>query len=238
MWYKLARDFAKFNQFDNFDQVISEVTDKIYEMILNQKNAYAEFNYYVLNSTSLDMKVYLMLVQDDTFPRWVAEYIYDPRHIIRINYGYFKNKYYTDLDRSKLEAQLKRTVVHELQHAAERNYDIEKDLSEREIKKHEKWKSEFYEQENVPESERPSWDSSLDVHYINTPTEIRANLAEIFSELNLPANKDEVKEKLGAPSYENIYALISDRDKFGRYKFIAPEAKKYMVKELYKAIFN
>jgi hypothetical protein len=142
------------------------------------------------------------------------------------------------INKDEIQERLKMAVSHELQHAVEQNYNLSQNLTEREKSKHQEWVEGYYQKENVPEEDRPYYNGGLDVVYINTPTEIRANLAEIFSQHNLPEDKEIIKEKMGSPSYEKIFDLVNKKDKFGRQKYISPQAKEYIVKELYKAIYN
>jgi poly-D-alanine transfer protein DltD len=128
------------------------------------------------------------------------------------------------------ENDVRRAIIHELQHAVEHNYDKTKLLSEKEQTKKQNWIESYHEK-------HPDNDRTLDVEYINTPTEIRATLAEIFASLDLPQNKETVKEELGKPTYENLKQLIENHERWGRFKYMSPKAIRYMIDELYKAIY-
>jgi hypothetical protein len=230
MWYRFSRDFSKYTLFENFEEVLSALLNALSNW--NPENAQAlisEFNsqQHIFQSTELQMQVSLRLEQKGVWAGF-AEYYFGK--LTQLQYIYLNVDYIFKFGQQFNENDVRRAIIHELQHAVEHNYDKTKLLSEKEQTKKQNWIESYHEK-------HPDNDRTLDVEYINTPTEIRATLAEIFASLDLPQNKETVKEELGKPTYENLKQLIENHERWGRFKYMSPKAIRYMIDELYKAIY-
>ena len=91
-------------------------------------------------------------------------------------------------------------------------------------------------QQMITDGDDPeSWETVT--NYYNLPTEVRARLSEVLHNLNLPANKENLQTQSATKA--SLIQIIKDNVNQPRSMlFMSPKAIDYMVKELYKAIYN
>lgn len=254
MWYKISRnDYAKYHLFSNFKEIVTEVFHVIENMKNNLQIAHEKYKsdvksnnnpdpYYeypiveqakkdfgvkLLRSDELDSTIPLTCRNEGGFGSIAG---YDNNGGVHIN-----------LQSHALRRQVNspddvaRILAHELQHAVEHHYqNLSDTLSDKEKRKHKQW-TDSAEQRMIHQGLEPLYLT----RYYNQPTEVRARLAETLLHYGLPESKLSLQEKLANDNaYQNYYSMLAEAltpDTMSQY---SNEAINYMVKELYKAIWN
>ena len=227
MWYKISREIAKYNQFQNFDEVASAIVQYIKTIQnIDDEQSIDKFNNQNIKLVSNENTIPVIAVEGPNNPNYISPLAYSADGSILIN---------TLQARKTNINKIIPMLAHELQHAVEHAYKPEHWLEDRETNKHKKWIDQANHQ-IVSDGEDPESYENLTKYY-NMPTEVRARLAEVLHNLNLPANKENLQTQ--SATKESLMQIIKDNVNQQRSMlFMSPKAIDYLVKELYKAIYN
>lgn len=253
MWYRISRnDYAKYQLFSNFDEISTDIFRVVSTMnetleiareeykkeSLSGKSPNPYYEYAIveqakddfgtkkLESESLNLNIPITGVMASAWGH-LAEY--DNSGSININLQSHL------LRKVKTKNDISRILAHELQHAVEHYYQkFSGALSDKEKDKSKKW-SDSAEQKMTQQGQEPL----RLTRYYNEPTEVRARLVETLLHYGLPSSQLDLREKmLNNNTYTAYQDMISAAISPDIFEQLSKEAIDYMVKELYKAIWD
>lgn len=253
MWYRISRkDYAKYQLFPNFENVVTKIFDVIQRMnnqlndateqykkdVLANKNsnpyyeypiveqAKKDFGVHILESSDLKLSIPVSGVMKGGFGA-VAEY--DNRGNIYINLQAHAIRRVSEFN------DVARILAHELQHATEHaKQNYHDSLSNKELNKTKQW-ADSAEYKMTQRGDEPLYFT----RYYNQPTEVRARLVETLLHYGLPGSKLTLQDKLRNDNTYQAYSnLIEGAITKNIVDQLSNEAVFYMIKELYKAIWD
>lgn len=253
MWYKVARnDYAKYQLFSNFDEIVTQVFHVVEHMKEKLKLAEEQYKNDALSGKSSNPYYEYPIVEQAQSDIGVKYFKSDElgltvplRCTNRGGFGgiaEYDNNGGVHLNlqsvalrrRVNNQRDMARILAHELQHAAEHYYQNFSDtLSDKEKHKSKKW-SESAEQ-NMQQQGLEVLNTTA---YYNEPTEVRARLAEILLHYGLPQSQSAMQEQMMNSNYADYRNMITQALSEDVMSQLSPEATQYMVKELYKAIWE